>query len=246
MPMSTPAAETHGSVVLLSTSQLHNQDYLAYALEPISVWLNHDKELLFVPYALADHNAYTDLVQHALAPLGVRVTGIHTLSRAQDTLAEYRHVFVGGGNTFRLLNALQVTGLSRALHTHVTQHGGSYLGSSAGTNVACPSIKTTNDMPIVEPATLTALGLVPFQINPHYADPDPRSTHMGETRATRLEQYLEENSTPVIGLREGSWLSRTPTTTYVLHGRSARLFRRQHDACDVESGTELTGDLTPV
>jgi dipeptidase E len=114
-------------------------------------------------------------------------------------------VFVGGGNTFRLLDALQRTGLLVVLRARVLD-GLPYMGASAGTNIAAPTIRTTNDMPIVEPATFSALGLVPFQINPHYLDADPASTHNGETREQRIGEFLEENDVAVLGLREGTWL----------------------------------------
>jgi len=134
-------------------------------------------------------------------------------------------VFVGGGNTFRLLKTLHELGLVEAIRRRVEQ-GMIYIGASAGSNVACPTIRTTNDMPIVEPPTLTALNLFPWQINPHYIDPDPDSRHMGETREERLLQYLEENEGPVIGLREGSMLCVQDGAVTLKGIRGARVFRK--------------------
>src|SRR5205085_2572735 len=128
-------------------------------------------------------------------------------------------------NTFRLLASLQAHDLVAAIRACVAG-GMPYVGSSAGTNVACPTIRTTNDMPIVEPRTLDALALVPFQVNPHYLDADPRSTHMGETREQRLREFHEENDTPVLALREGAMVRVEGTRVTLLGTSGARLFRR--------------------
>ena len=230
--------------LLLSTSALFGGGFLDYALDPIELWLDGASDLLFVPYALHNHDLYTQKVASALTPLGVRVHGAHAVD-APGLLAQgCARVFVGGGNTFRLLRALQVTGLGELLASAV-QGGARYLGSSAGTNVACPTIRTTNDMPIVEPGTLTALSLVPFQVNPHYLDPVPGLAHAGETRELRLEQYLEENEVPVIGLREGSWLWCEPDV-FTLQGHTARVFRRGETPWDAPAGTRFGPTLVPA
>jgi dipeptidase E len=147
-------------------------------------------------------------------------------------------IFCGGGNTFRLLKALydlDVLGLIRER----ARSGLRYSGASAGANLAGPTIRTTNDMPIVEPPSFEALGLLGFQINPHYLDPDPRSTHMGETRETRLREFLEENDTPVVALREGALL-RVEGERVVLQGRAgARIFRRGHEPVEAAPGGEI-------
>src|SRR5690606_32785496 len=170
---------------------------------PISVadWLDGRDRLLFIPCAKRDGDAYLQVVRSAVAPLGVAVDGLHQEPDPVAALRRAAALFVGGGNTFRLLSALQRTGLVEVIRERV-QEGMPYLGASAGTNVACPSLRTSNDMPIVPPASFEALGLVPFQINPHYVDPDPRSTHMGETRDERIAEFLEENDVPVLGVRE--------------------------------------------
>lgn len=190
--------------LLLSNSTNHDSGYLAHALDEVLDFLD-GAELTFVPYALADHEAYTRKVSDALSPHGVTVTGLHTASDPVAAVREAQAVFVGGGNTFRLLATLESLGLLDPLRERVAD-GMPYMGASAGTNIAGATIRTTNDMPIVQPASFEALGLVPFQINPHYLDADPASTHQGETREERLLQFLEDNDAAVLGLREGTWL----------------------------------------
>ncbi|MFD5319308.1 dipeptidase PepE [Streptomyces sp. NPDC127098] len=195
-------------LLLLSNSTAPGRRYLEHATDEIAALLDGARSLLFVPYALADHAGYTARVAAALAPLGVTVTGAHAVPDQAAAVREAEAVFVGGGNSFRLLKALHERGLAPAIRERVTAGDLPYLGSSAGTNMACPTLRTTNDMPIVQPPTFDALGLVPFQINPHYLDAKPDTAHMGESRAERLEQFLEENDVPVVGLREGTWLRR--------------------------------------
>jgi dipeptidase E len=163
----------------------------------------------FAPYALAEHDGYTARVSAAVAPLGVAVHGLHVAGDPFQAVKSAEVLFVGGGNTFRLLRALQQLGLLDLVRERASSGELRYVGSSAGTNLACPTIRTTNDIPIVETAGLAALGLVPFQINPHYLDPVAGSTHMGETREQRLLEFLEENDGPVLGLRDGAYLRRS-------------------------------------
>jgi dipeptidase E len=157
--------------------------------------------------------------------MGFECTPIDEYAEPVRALDEADAVFVGGGNTFRLLKALHELGLVKAIRRRVEQ-GMIYLGASAGSNVACPTIRTTNDMPIVEPPTLNALNLFPYQINPHYIDAEPNSTHMGETREERLLQFLEENEGPVIGLREGAMLRMEGGKIHLKGLRGARIFKR--------------------
>ena len=194
-------------LLLLSNSSAPGHGYLEHAREVIADHLAGVDELLFVPYALADHDGYTAKVEEFMSGLGIRVRGAHTAKDPRDAAASAQAVFVGGGNSFRLLKSLQERGLVDAVRDRV-RAGVPYMGSSAGTNMACPTLRTTNDMPIVQPVSFASLDLVPFQINPHYLDPSPDSAHMGETREERLTQFLEENDVPVLGLREGTWLRR--------------------------------------
>ncbi|MFJ5837556.1 dipeptidase PepE [Streptomyces shenzhenensis] len=231
-------------LLLLSNSTAPGRDYLEHALDEILDILGTVRQLVFVPYALADHDAYTAKVAGALEPRGVEVTGVHTAADPAAAVREAEAVFVGGGNSFRLLKALHAYGLVSAVRERVAD-GAVYLGSSAGTNMACPTLRTTNDMPIVQPPTFEALGLLPFQINPHYLDASPDSTHMGETRAERLEQFLEENDITVLGLREGTWLRREGDRL-TLGGTSAGavVFRRGEEPEEITAGRDLSHLLT--
>lgn len=195
-------------LLLLSSSRVHGYGYLEFVRDELVTFLSGCPTLHFVPYALHDHDAYTQVVRAAFAPLGVEVVGVHEGGDPARALREARAVFVGGGNTFRLLRALQRGRLLEILRARAGAGELRYLGVSAGINVTAPTIRTTNDMPIVQPDGLDALGLVPFQLNAHYVDADAGSTHMGETRAQRIKEFLEENEVPVLGLREGSWLRR--------------------------------------
>lgn len=225
-------------LLLLSNSTQPGQGFLDHCEAEIRQFLGDVDELLFLPWALADLDAYTAKATERFASLGVDCSGLH---RARDPIAALRGaraVFVGGGNTFRLLDAVQRGGLIEILRQRVVE-GMLYLGASAGTNLACPTIRTTNDMPIVQPASFDALALIPFQINPHYLDPDPRNRHMGETRETRLREYLEENELPVLGLREGSWLRCEAGGLRLCGARPARLFVRGRQAEEIAPGSEL-------
>jgi dipeptidase E len=226
-------------LLLLSNSTNYGGTFLGHALAAVAETLGERRRLLFVPYALADRSGYTARVRAALEPAGIAVTG---LDEATEPLAEVRHaeaMFIGGGNSFRLLAELQRLDLLDAIRERV-RSGMPYLGSSAGTNMACPSLRTTNDMPIVEPRSFRALGLVPFQINPHYIDPDPASRHMGETRQARITEFLEENNVPVLGLREGSWLRVTGGTATIGGMAGGRLFTRDDPPRELAPGADVS------
>jgi dipeptidase E len=222
---------------LLSNSTNHGGGYLDHAMEAIRGFLGAARRLAFVPFALKDQAAYAAKARERFGREGLEVLAV-TEEGGRATIEEAEAVFVGGGNTFRLLDVLQRSGLLDDLRRRAEQ-GLPYLGASAGTNVAAPTLMTTNDMPIVQPASFTALGLVPFQINPHDVDADPRSRHMGETREDRLREYLEENDRLVVGLREGTWL-RVEGPSVRLEGPvGARLFRRGHAPEEVPPGASL-------
>jgi dipeptidase E len=191
-------------LLLVSSSKVHGSGFLQHCGEAIARRFS-GLHVLFVPLALADHDRYAATARDRFAELGIPLTSIHQADDPCAAVENAEGVFIGGGNTFRLLDALYRLDLLEVIRRRCRE-GMPYMGSSAGTNMACPTIKTTNDMPIIQPPSFAALGLVPFQINPHYLDADPNSTHQGETREIRLREYLEENETPVIGLREGSWL----------------------------------------
>jgi dipeptidase E len=212
-------------LLLISNSTNHGQGYLDHVLSEIDGFLGPVRRLLFVPFALRDRAAYGAKAGERLAAIGVEVTTLTADEAGRRLAGEAEAVFTGGGNTFRLLRTLQESGLLPILRERALA-GIPYIGSSAGTNIAAPTIRTTNDMPIVEPASFEALGLVPFQINPHYLDPDPGSTHMGETREQRIREFHEENETPVVGIREGAWIRVEGDHATLGGARGARIFRR--------------------
>ncbi|HEV8582273.1 MAG TPA: dipeptidase PepE [Thermoanaerobaculia bacterium] len=211
-------------LLLISNSTNHGQGYLDHALSEIDAFLGLVRSLLFVPFALQDRQGYGKKVRDRLAA-GVEVRTLAADEAGRRMIQQAEAVFTGGGNTFRLLKTLQDSGLLPVLRERALA-GIPYIGSSAGTNIAAPTIRTTNDMPIVQPASFDALGLVPFQINPHYIDAEPNSTHMGETREQRLKEFHEENTTPVVGLREGAWIRVEGGHATLGGARGARIFRQ--------------------
>ena len=214
----TPDSPT--SLLLLSNSTNYSAKFLSHALEPIDGFLR-GSDLVFVPFALADHQAYGELVAGALSPLGVNVHVAPPDANGAALINEASAVFIGGGNTFRLLKTLQTLGVMQSIRERYAAGGLRYMGSSAGTNLACPTIRTTNDMPIVSPEGFEGLGLVPFQINAHFQDDEAFEGHMGETRRTRLNEFLEENDVrpcwrferapgwPATGRTGSPWAART-------------------------------------
>jgi dipeptidase E len=228
-------------LLLLSTSTLHGGEYLEYAQAYISELFKDVNEILFIPYArpsLLSHEAYTEKVRAFFATLGIGVKGLHETYKTVEWVQKAEGLFVGGGNTFVLLKRLQEEELLEPLREKIAA-GTPYMGSSAGTNLVGVSIGTTNDMPIVWPRNPEALGILPFNFNPHYLDPHPNSTHMGETRETRIKEFHGYQTQPVMGLREGSILSFRNGHLH-LHGEaSARLFRRDHYPVEVAPNTDL-------
>jgi dipeptidase E len=226
------------NLLLLSNSTNHGQGYLDHAMAEVLAFLGAARRLTFVPFALADREGYAAKAAARFEREGIAVTAVTPDLAGRAVLESAEAVFVGGGNTFRLLDTLQKTALLHVLRDRAAS-GMPYLGASAGTNIAAPTIRTTNDMPIVQPASFEALGLVRFQINPHFIDADPASRHMGETREDRLREYLEENETPVLGLREGAWI-RVDGERMALGGANgARLFRRGADPLELAPGADL-------
>ncbi len=229
-------------ILLISNSTLHGSGYLDHAETEIRSFLGDLKRVLFVPFAIYDRDRYAATAQQRFARMGYELSSVHTAANPVETVNHTDAIFIGGGNTFRLLKSLYDFDLLDAIRARV-EGGMPYIGSSAGSNVAGPTIRTTNDMPIVEPPSFDALGLVSFQINPHYLDPDPNSKHMGETREERIVQFLEENDTPVVGLREGAML-RIENGEIVLRGSTgARIFRRGVDPIETLPGAQLNAFL---
>jgi len=225
-------------LLLISNSTLHGSGYLDHAESEIRSFLGDAKRVLFVPYALFDQDKYATNARQRFQKMGYELTSVHTAENPVTAVNETDAVFIGGGNTFRLLKALYEFDLIEAIRKRVS-NGMPYIGSSAGSNVAAPTIKTTNDMPIVQPPSFNALGLVSFQINPHYLDPDPNSKHMGETREERIVQFLEENDTPVVGLREGAMLRIENGETILRGSTGARIFRKGMQPSEILPGARL-------
>jgi dipeptidase E len=224
-------------VLLISNSTLYGSGYLDHAEGEIQDFLHGVKRVLFVPFALYDRDAYAATAKKRFASMGFALESIHQLD-APQAVSDAESIFVGGGNTFRLLKALYDLDLLSLIRGRVAK-AMPYIGSSAGANVAGPTIKTTKDMPIVQPPSFEALGLVPFQISPHYQDPDPNSTHMGETQEERILQFLEENDTPVVGLREGAMVRLESSTTILKGSTGARIFRKGEDPVELLPGASL-------
>ncbi|GCE04340.1 dipeptidase PepE [Dictyobacter aurantiacus] len=234
------------NLLLLSNSQTHNMGFLEHAREALVEFLDGRRSIYFAPYAakVSAYDSYTATIQEAFKPFNVTVTGLHTVDRPAAALRDAEVLFVGGGNSFRLLKTLQQLDVINVVRERVTHGELRYMGSSAGTNMSCPSLRTTNDMPIVQPASFASFGLISFQINPHYQDPPTDSTHMGETREQRILEFLDENDVPVVGLREGSWLRKRGASLALEGLTAARIFRRNTAPQEYKPGSDLSWLLT--
>ena len=224
-------------LLLLSNGTPPGGTLFEHAWGALDAVLGGAHRVAFVPFARAVHNEYTSVIRQALAPLDVEVSGLHDGDPLAG-LAAADAVFVGGGNSFRLLRALQRTGLVEAIRDRVAS-GMPYIGSSAGTNMACPTLRTTNDMPIVQPESFAAIGLVPFQVNPHYPV-EQAAPSVGETRDQRILEFLEENDVPVVGLCEGSWIEVFDDVARVGGVAPGRLFVRGDQPRDLPPGTDVS------
>ncbi|MCL4129803.1 UNVERIFIED_CONTAM: hypothetical protein GTU68_028941 [Idotea baltica] len=229
------------NIIIASTSTTHGSSYLDYILEELKSFFSNANEVLFIPFARPSgisHDVYTQKVSEAFSKIDKKVVGLHKFQDKIAAIKNAKAIFVGGGNTFVLTNQLYKNNIINALQNAVNS-GTPYLGTSAGSNICGLTIKTTNDMPIVYPPSFNALGLVPFNINPHYLDPNTNTTHMGETRETRIKEFHSYNTQPVVGLREGSWLE-VKSNSIVLKGElTARIFEYNKTPYEVKTGTEL-------
>jgi dipeptidase E len=229
------------NIIIASTSTIHGSGYLEYLLDELKTFFANANTILFIPYARPGgitHEAYTQIVKDAFSKIDKKVIGIHEFTNPLDAINNAEAIFTGGGNTFVLTYHLYKNNLITALQTSIKK-GTPYLGTSAGSNICGLTIKTTNDMPIVYPPSFNALALVPFNINPHYLDPDTTSKHMGETRETRIKEFHHYNTPPVVGLREGSWL-KVKGESIILKGTlEARIFEQNKQPYEVSSGSEL-------
>ncbi|MPT34212.1 MAG: dipeptidase PepE [Flavobacterium sp.] len=229
-------------LIIASTSTLHNGSYLDYLLPTLAIHFENVKNLLFIPYARPggiSHDTYTDKVHEAFSKINIAVKGIHEYENPIEAIAAAEGIFTGGGNTFLLVTQLYQTKVIDALEATV-KNGTPYLGTSAGSNICGLTMGTTNDMPIVYPPSFKTLGFVSFNINPHYLDPDVNSTHMGETRETRINEFHHFNPQPVLGLREGSWLEVSGNTIILKGALHARLFRQHQEPEEIAPESDLS------
>ena len=231
-------------LLLISNSTHSGCGYLDHCAAEMQDFLGAAGRMLFVPFAIHDRAAYADMARARLARMGYDLTSLHDAEDSKEAVRLARAIFIGGGNPFRLLDALYELDLLGAIR-HRVEEGVPYVGTSAGSNVACVTIKTTNDMPIVQPPSFDALGLVPFNINPHYLDPNPGSTHQAETREERIREFHEVNDPVVVGLREGAML-RIEGSHAVLKGSAgARVFARGRSPVDYAPEASLDFLLSP-
>jgi dipeptidase E len=230
-------------LLLLSNSCNPGSGYLEHAREPIRAFLGEQcREVAFIPYASVQLTAesYTARVAEALAPLGIAVRSVAAAPDPVAAVNAAAAILVGGGNTFQLLTRMYQMGLVEVVRRRVIA-GVPYVGWSAGANLACPTIRTTNDMPIVEPPSFAALNLVPFQINPHYTD-QVLADHGGETRDDRLAEFTTvDPAVEVFGLREGSWLQVEGATVTLGGPHSMKLFRHGNVPWEVGPGVRASG-----
>lgn len=229
------------NAILASTSTLHGEKYLAYLLPELSKLFKNAKEIIFIPYARpggSSHDDYTKIVKDATKDLHFTVKGIHEFEDATKALEDAEGIFTGGGNTFMLVEKLYRNNVMQTLKDQILK-GTPYLGTSAGTNIAGLTMQTSNDMPIIYPPSFKTLGVVPFNFNPHYLDPDSGSTHKGETRETRIKEFHNINTQPVVGLREGSWLEVKDNSITLRGTLSARIFIAGKEPKEVETNSTL-------
>ncbi len=230
-------------LLLISNSTLFGSGYLDHCEDEIIDFLGKKiKTVVFIPYARPSgisHDEYTKKARERFLKLGYKLISVHEVENSKKLIEESEAIFIGGGNTFVLLDGLYANGLIEPIRKKVNS-GTPYIGTSAGSNVACPTIMTTNDMPIKELKSFKALNLFPYQINPHYLDPDPSSTHQGETRETRIKEYLCFNNTSVIGLREGAMI-RVEDDQITLKGSTgAKIFKKNIEPFEISSGDKIT------
>ncbi|MFT3793411.1 dipeptidase PepE [Flavobacterium sp.] len=229
-------------LIIASTSTLHGGEYLEYLLPTLEVFFKDCRSILFIPYARPggiSHDAYTDKVRSAFAQIDKNVSGLHEYDNPNQAIKKAEAIFTGGGNTFLLVTQLYKNQVMETL-AETIKNGTPYLGSSAGSNITGLTMQTTNDMPIIYPPSFQTLGMIPFNLNPHYLDADLQSKHMGETRETRIKEFHQFNSVPVLGLREGSWLEVLGDQIILKGDLKARLFRQNHEAEELETGSDLS------
>lgn len=229
------------NIILASTSTLFGGEYLEYLrAELIKLYTGID-EIVFIPFARPggiSHDEYTAKARSFFETINIKVRGLHEFEDKTEALNQAKSYFTGGGNTFLLVKTLHEEGLMSVLRDNVMS-GKAYLGCSAGSNIGGQNMKTTNDMPIVYPPSFDCMGLVPFNLNPHYLDPNPDLKHNGETRETRIMEFLTQNDMKVVGLREGNWIRRINDIITVEGNELTRIFENGKEPYEIEAGSTL-------
>ena len=229
------------NIILASTSTLFGGNYLEYLSNEITELFHGIDEIIFIPFARPggiSHDDYTQKAREFFATINIKVKGLHEFEDQKEALNQAKGFFTGGGNTFLLVKELHEKNLMQLLKENIEQ-GKSYLGCSAGSNIGGLNMKTTNDMPIVYPPSFDTMGLVPFNLNPHYLDPNPELKHNGETRETRIKEFLTQNETKVAGLREGNWIRKIGDQITVEGIELTRIFENGKEPYEIEPGTAL-------
>lgn len=233
------------NMIIASTSTIHGTDYLSYLLPEILEVFQEKQisNLLFIPYARPggiSHDTYTNKVKTAFKNTIIEVKGIHECDNPIKAIQNAEAIFTGGGNTFVLVKMLHDLDLMNVLRKQIYA-GTFYVGTSAGSNICGLNMRNTNDMPIVMPSSFKTTGAIAYNINAHYLDPDPSSTHMGETREERIKEFHCYNNLPVVGLREGSFI-RVKGKEEVLCGKhTARVFTNNNNPVEVPKGYDFAG-----
>jgi len=229
-------------LLIASTSTVHGKGYLEYILPQLSDFFKGIHEILFIPYARPSgltHDEYTSRAQQGFEKINIKIRGIHEFKNAIDAVNNAKAIFVGGGNTFLLVQQLYQQKLISSIK-NVVENGIPYFGTSAGSVITGVTMQNTNDMPIIYPPSFNTLGFLNFNLNCHYIDPDTNSTHMGETRETRINEYHTINKTPVLGLREGSWLKVEGNKVILKGAINARLFQQNKPALELPPETNFS------
>ena len=229
------------NILLASTSTLFGGNYLEYIKNEITELFSGIDEIIFVPFARPggiSHDDYTAVAFKFFAELNIKVKGLHEFSDMKEAVNNAKGFFTGGGNTFLLVKTLHENNLMSLIKQNV-EAGKPYLGSSAGSNIGGKNMKTTNDMPIVYPPSFDCMELVPFNLNPHYLDPNPDLKHNGETRETRIKEFLTQNDVKVVGLREGNWIRRIGNKITTEGTELTRIFEKGKEPYEIEPGTSV-------
>ena len=229
------------NIILASTSTLFGGNYLEYLKPEIQNLFSETNEIIFVPFARPggiSHEEYTKKAREFFTQINIKVKGLHEFEDKIEAVNTAKGIFTGGGNTFLLVKTLHEENLMEVLKENV-ENGTPYLGCSAGSNIGGLNMKTTNDMPIVYPPSFECMGLVPFNINPHYLDPNPDLKHNGETRETRIKEFLTQNDTKVVGLREGNWIRKIGQKITVEGKELTRIFEKDKEPYEIAPGREL-------